>query len=116
MPDDAVPGSERHHDKYQRLVDAARKLRGVAMAVAHPCDQASLESAVEAAKETGGSPSRHALHGSPCGPCAKEAAGWPYCRSRAYAALPPLPFDRIPTEEPDGAALWSSAPLPFREG
>lgn len=76
----------------------------------------TVQRVVEAAKETGASPSRHALHGSPCGPCAKEAAGWPYCRSRAYAALPPLPFDRIPTEEPDGAALWSSAPLPFREG
>jgi phosphate acetyltransferase len=50
MPDDAAPVSQRRHDKYERLVDAARKLRGVPMAVAHPCDQASLESAVEAAK------------------------------------------------------------------
>jgi len=50
MPDDAAPASQRRHDKYERLVDAARQLRGVAMAVAHPCDQVSLESAVEAAK------------------------------------------------------------------
>src|SRR4051794_26306324 len=50
MPDDAAPASQRRHHKYEQLVEAARKLRGVAMAVAHPCDQVSLESAVEAAK------------------------------------------------------------------
>src|SRR3954468_23119460 len=50
MPEDAVPASQSRHHKYEQLVEAARKLRGVAMAVAHPCDQASLESAVEAAK------------------------------------------------------------------
>src|SRR3954468_14082315 len=50
MPEDAVPASQSRHHKYEQLVEAARKLRGVAMAVAHPCDQVSLESAVEAAK------------------------------------------------------------------
>ena len=48
MPDDAAPAAQRRHHKYEQLVEAARKLRGVAMAVAHPCDQVSLESAVEA--------------------------------------------------------------------
>src|SRR3954467_10440948 len=50
MPEDAVPASQSRHHKYEQLVEAARKLRGVAMAVAHPCDEVSLESAVEAAK------------------------------------------------------------------
>jgi phosphate acetyltransferase len=50
MPDDAGPVPQRRHDKYERLVDAARRLHGVPMAVAHPCDRVSLESAVEAAK------------------------------------------------------------------
>ncbi|MBN9086550.1 MAG: phosphate acetyltransferase [Reyranella sp.] len=48
MPDQAVPG--KHHDKYERLIAAARERKGVAMAVVHPCDEVSLESAVEAAK------------------------------------------------------------------
>ncbi len=38
------------HDKYQRLVDAARALAPVSTAVAHPCDQSSLSGAVDAAK------------------------------------------------------------------
>jgi len=38
------------HVKYERLVDTARKLPITNTAVAHPCDQVSLESAVEAAK------------------------------------------------------------------
>ena len=40
----------RPHDKYDRLVEAARELPPVTCAVAHPCDEVSLESAVEAAK------------------------------------------------------------------
>jgi phosphate acetyltransferase len=38
------------HEKYQRLVDAARTLQPVSTAVAHPCDPSSLSGAVDAAK------------------------------------------------------------------
>jgi phosphate acetyltransferase len=41
---------QRRHDKYQRLIDAAQKLMPVVTAVAHPCDDVSLEGAVEARK------------------------------------------------------------------
>src|SRR4051812_42220023 len=40
----------RPHDKYLRLIDAAQKLPPVTTAVAHPCDEVSLEGAVEAGK------------------------------------------------------------------
>ena len=40
----------RPHDKYLRLIDAAQKLPPVITAVAHPCDEVSLEGAVEARK------------------------------------------------------------------
>jgi phosphate acetyltransferase len=40
----------RAHDKYLRLIDAAHKLPPVRTAVAHPCDDVSLEGAVEARK------------------------------------------------------------------
>ena len=40
----------RPHDKYLRLIDAAQKLAPVVTAVAHPCDEVSLGSAVEARK------------------------------------------------------------------
>ena len=40
----------RAHDKYLRLIDAARKLPPVVTAVAHPCDEVSLGGAVEAWK------------------------------------------------------------------
>ena len=51
----AAPGAvaaPAHHDhqKFQRLVAAAQKHPPVTTAIAHPCDQVSLESAVEAAK------------------------------------------------------------------
>ena len=42
--------SNTSHDKYQRLVEAAKKLRPVTTAVAHPCDASSLCGAVDAAK------------------------------------------------------------------
>ncbi|MBV8092684.1 MAG: phosphate acetyltransferase [Acetobacteraceae bacterium] len=42
--------SSRRHEKYQRLVQAAQELPPVATAVAHPCDRASIEGVVEAAK------------------------------------------------------------------
>src|SRR4051794_15768314 len=38
------------HEKYERLVETARQLAATKTAIAHPCDQVSLESAVEAAK------------------------------------------------------------------
>ncbi|MCP8937918.1 phosphate acetyltransferase [Alsobacter sp. SYSU M60028] len=38
------------HEKYQRLVDAARALPKLKVAVVHPCDEASLSAAVEAAE------------------------------------------------------------------
>jgi phosphate acetyltransferase len=38
------------HEKYQRLIDAAKALQPVATAVAHPCDESSLSGAVDAAK------------------------------------------------------------------
>src|SRR5579859_4168577 len=40
----------RAHDKYLRLIDAAQKLPPVVTAVAHPCDEVSLDGAVEARK------------------------------------------------------------------
>jgi len=43
-------GSGRHHDKYERLVQAAQGLTPAATAVAHPCDRASIEGVVEAAR------------------------------------------------------------------
>jgi phosphate acetyltransferase len=49
MPDTAAP-TERRHEKYKRLVEAAQRLPPVAAAVAHPCDDVSLESAIEAAR------------------------------------------------------------------
>jgi phosphate acetyltransferase len=38
------------HEKYQRLIDAAKALRPVPTAVAHPCDESALSGAVDAAK------------------------------------------------------------------
>jgi phosphate acetyltransferase len=49
MPDHPSPAA-RPHDKYERLVERARKHPAMATAVAHPCDAVSLESAVEAAR------------------------------------------------------------------
>src|ERR1700735_4427290 len=41
---------ERLHDKYQRLIAAAQRLPPVTVAVVHPCDDVSLQGAVEAWK------------------------------------------------------------------
>ncbi|HSA70779.1 MAG TPA: phosphate acetyltransferase [Burkholderiales bacterium] len=38
------------HEKYQRLIDAAKALPPVATAIVHPCDESSLSGAVDAAK------------------------------------------------------------------
>ena len=46
-----MPGSAGSpHDKFRRLVEVAQKHSPAATAIAHPCDQVSLESAVEAQK------------------------------------------------------------------
>jgi len=50
MPDTATPSVGRRHQKYERLIQAANRLPPVTTAVAHPCDDVSLESAIEAAK------------------------------------------------------------------
>ena len=44
------PALERTHEKYQRLLDSCRSLPATPTAVAHPCDQSSLEGAVHAAR------------------------------------------------------------------
>ena len=50
MPEDAAQPTGRRHEKYDRLITAAQRMPAIGMAVAHPCDTVSLESAVEAAK------------------------------------------------------------------
>jgi len=46
-----MPGPEGdQHDKFKRLVEVAQKHSPAITAIAHPCDQVSLESAVEARK------------------------------------------------------------------
>jgi phosphate acetyltransferase len=41
---------DRRHEKYERVVAAARGLPAIPTAIAHPCDDVSLQSAVEAAR------------------------------------------------------------------
>lgn len=50
MPDVATPDPGRKHDRYERLVKVAQGLPRITTAIAHPCDEVSLESAVEAAR------------------------------------------------------------------
>ncbi len=42
---------ERHHSKFLRFIEQARSLEMLRMAVAHPCDQVSLEGALQARKD-----------------------------------------------------------------
>ena len=49
MPDPNTPPRSRH-EKYARLVEKAQRLPPMTTVVAHPCDEVSLESAVEAAR------------------------------------------------------------------
>ncbi len=44
------PGKARAHEKYQRLVDDCKTLPPTPTAVVHPCDQSSLQGAVDAAR------------------------------------------------------------------
>ena len=41
---------QRAHEKYQRLIDFCQALPPTPTAVAHPCDESSLQGAVDAAK------------------------------------------------------------------
>lgn len=50
MPDTSSAVAPPAHDKYDRLLEIARKYPPMATAVVHPCDEVSLESAVEAAR------------------------------------------------------------------
>ena len=50
MPDAAERPKGVPHDKYERLVKLARTQTTIKVAVAHPCDDVSLEGAVEAAR------------------------------------------------------------------
>ena len=60
MSTGATPGGEARsakgqaastgHEKYERLIDAAKALSPIATAVAHPCDATSLAGALDAAK------------------------------------------------------------------
>src|SRR5271165_2122376 len=44
------PEKAHAHEKYQRLIDACKTLPPTPTAVAHPCDQSSLQAAVDAAR------------------------------------------------------------------
>jgi phosphate acetyltransferase len=48
MPE--ATGQEVPHEKYQRLIKAAQALPAIKVAIAHPCDDVSLQGAVEAAR------------------------------------------------------------------
>jgi phosphate acetyltransferase len=50
MSDEPVGPAGRQHEKYERLIAAARGIRPVPTAVAHPCDETSLKGALDAAK------------------------------------------------------------------
>jgi phosphate acetyltransferase len=49
MHDEPEAAPLRRHAKYDRLIDAAREIRAVPTAVAHPCDESSLKGALDAA-------------------------------------------------------------------
>ena len=48
MNENSTASTLRRHEKYDRLIAAAKKLKPIATAVAHPCDETSLKGAVEA--------------------------------------------------------------------
>ena len=50
MLETATRPAGRTHEKYERLISSAQRLPPMTTAIAHPCDDVSLESAVEAAK------------------------------------------------------------------
>ncbi len=48
MPDDPKMGNAHRHERYDRLIAAARELKSTRTAIVHPCNEVSLESAIEA--------------------------------------------------------------------
>ena len=46
----AAPEIRNVHDKFHDLMEASKKLAPIKVAVAHPCDQSSLQAVVEAAE------------------------------------------------------------------
>jgi phosphate acetyltransferase len=48
MNENSTAPTLRRHEKYERLIAAAKKLHPIATAVAHPCDETSLKGALEA--------------------------------------------------------------------
>jgi phosphate acetyltransferase len=50
MPDTPVRVKQAAHDKYERLIKAAQAELTIKVAIAHPCDEVSLQGAVEAAR------------------------------------------------------------------
>ena len=50
MPDAPEPPISATHESYGRLVKLAQANPIIAVAIAHPCDEVSLQSAVEAAR------------------------------------------------------------------
>ena len=50
MADVDVAAARQDHDKFRRLVERAQQETPAATAIAHPCDEAALESAVEASR------------------------------------------------------------------
>jgi phosphate acetyltransferase len=91
MPEDSPRSGPARHDKYERLVEAARKQPRVVTAIAHPCDEVSLESAVEAARLGIITPIL-------VGPHAKIDA------AAAKAKLDIAPFERVDAEHSHAAA------------
>lgn len=49
-PLDGIAQVAPRHEKYERLIEAARRLPPTRMAIVHPCDAVSLESVVEAVR------------------------------------------------------------------
>ena len=50
MSEAAIPVQANRHEKFERLVERAQRQTPVTTAVAHPCDEVSLASAIEAAR------------------------------------------------------------------
>ena len=50
MNENVTTATSRRHEKYDRLIAAAKKLKPIATAIAHPCDETSLKGAIEAAE------------------------------------------------------------------
>ena len=50
MTKKAVVSQLHPHEKYERLIAAAKRLPALATAIAHPCDETSLRGALEAAQ------------------------------------------------------------------